>query len=129
MSMFVHKVKADVLEITHKFVNHVEIRTRSQTNHMDISPRHHMECELASSRLILYASNWLNHLVAENISAEKHAFYIDSKNVNECCDVLEKSPLYQKYQIFADIVAVIKRLQRMNAPKRSMGSYQFSLSG
>ena len=130
MSMFVQKIKEDVLQITHKFVNHMEVRKRNRVSGQEYNKLHHMECELASSRLILYASNWLNHLAVENITADKRSFYIDTESVNEWCRILEASPLYQKNQVFADIFGVIRRLQRVNSSpvQREPEKLGFSLS-
>lgn len=123
MSIFVQKIKEDVLQVTHKFVNYMEARKRGP---LDVSERTVLEqkdCELAASRLILYATNWVNHLARENITADKRSFYIDSDKVNRCCQVIKNSPLYESNSVFPDIVKLIRRLQRVNhAPPRTMGS-------
>lgn len=131
MSMFVQKLKEDMSVITHKFVNHLEVRSRRPADGAGDCPKDLMACEMASSRLILYASHWLNHMATENITAEKHAFYIESASVKECCGVLEHSPLLQKYQIFEELVCLVKRLQRVNARRTAStgGPVSFSLSG
>ncbi|SCA56565.1 hypothetical protein MTBPR1_210017 [Candidatus Terasakiella magnetica] len=131
MSIFTQKVTNDVLSVTHKFVNFIEVGTRNSAPKNKKIRQQYMECELASSRLILYANNLLNNLASGQMSKDKRSFYIDTANVNKCCEVLEKSPLYYKHQVFADIVNTIKRLQRVNRPPKvsPFGGHSFSLSG
>lgn len=130
MSVFTQRLKTEVLSITHKFVNYIEVGTHNHGPSNRKIRQQYLECEQASSRLILYANNWLNQLATGQVTHDKRSFYIDNESVKKYCDMLEASPLYYKHQIFADIVNTVKRLQRVPLlPQAGLrGSQSFSLS-